>query len=365
MVAVIVFAFLGCQRDEAGGQETAAGTAPQQNVQAAATASVVRGRFEAATWLDGGLRVAATEIDGTAVVAVATAEVLRLYSGQGRLLAERKVSGTVQLLEFVRAKHTVELWFGTGMSARSRDARLELTVFDAATLKVRESLGNLESSRQQWVDLAVTADGAIWVAYFVDKYGVEISQVSRGPLAVDGTRRVRMLSAMDFALPNSQLLYTRVYGDAIGEDGGVFAIDGDGSVRRLPSTRGARAAVWDAQAARYIVADGWHREYAAKAEGLVTAITVEPGAEASRILGKAEVYGYRRVLARDIDGDGISEIVAVGNGPAVAFRTSHSQPESPIPLGGGQAVDAAVADLDGDGDVEVVLVGSEPGIWRP
>jgi len=328
------------------------------------------GELSPAPWLAGAERVAIATIDGQLVIAAAAVGELRLHRADGTVLRAVSVPGSPHAMRFadVDRDGVVELVAGWGIGVASRDAGLTLQVFDGPGLDKVIDIDVGGTTRPQLVDIAVDGDGDVVIAHFSSKYQVSLSKLDLGKKALEPMTRVRMLSALDVVLREGKdkaLGIARMYGDALGQPGGVFLFSGT-EMHELPSLRGARALRWSNQAQALVVADGWHREYAAKARPLISRIAPAADGSWKRIVlaHVAGRYGFTGLVLGDIDGDGREDVVAVGDGAAVSVPVGSDGNGPVIELGGGKATDAAIADLDGDGRAEVVLAGSEPGIWR-
>src|SRR5262249_1290547 len=116
--------------------------------------------------------------------------------------------------------------------------------------------------------------------------------------------RFRMVSSVD-ELPDGRVVVGRVYGDDINADGDVFLVEPH---TVLPTTRGVRALVADRN--DLFVSDGWHREYAAKAKGLVTRIH---DGRATLVEDTPGQFTLWKLALADLDGDGVPELIGGGN----------------------------------------------------
>jgi hypothetical protein len=106
----------------------------------------------------------------------------------------------------------------------------------------------------------------------------------------------------------------RIYGDDVSKDGDAFLLTDSGQRgETLPTTRGLRAMVADAD--ELYVGDGWHREYARRAQGLVTHIALGGRGDARRTLVEdtADQYSVYKLELADLDGDGQPELVGLGS----------------------------------------------------
>lgn len=74
--------------------------------------------------------------------------------------------------------------------------------------------------------------------------------------------------------------------------------------------------------------------------------------------------GYERLRVGDVDGDGVLDVVASGDGPAVLVPSSRPVTGSVPSLGSAEAWDAYPVDLNDDQQHEVIILGPYPGIWQ-
>jgi len=351
------------------GKDAAAASGDEASLPAMRTPTPA-GQMTPAPWLGGAERVAAQRVGDKVVVAAAHVGELRLHDADGNLLRTSAVPGTPHAMRFadVDRDGQPELVVGWGIGVASREAGLTLKVFDGPALDRVIDIDVGGTTRPQLVDIAVDGDGDVVVAHFASKYQVSLSKLDMAKKALTPMTRVRMLSGLDVVAREGQdkaLGIARMYGDALGEPGGVFLFAGT-EMRELPSLRGARAIRWSTEAKALIVADGWHREYAAKARPLISKIAAGPDGTWTRtvLANVAGRYGFTGLVLGDIDGDGRQDVVAVGDGAAVSVPVGSDGQGSLRELGGGKTTDAAIVDIDGDGRAEVVIAGSEPGIWR-
>jgi hypothetical protein len=324
------------------------------------------GRFESLPWLAGGLRVAATS-KPSPTVAVARVGKVTLYDPQGKVLSDFDMPGTPQVLEFldVDKDELPELVVGAGIGRETREAETRFAIADGKDWTEIKVIDLGRSQRHQVVDVAIDGQGFLWVANFVSKYMVALSTVD--PMAGTAKRVLnrRMVGGIAFAKvgDSQRLVMARIYGEKRGEHG-LVELKEDGGFGTLPSVRGARAI--RSYGGALFIADGWHREYKAKGRGLITKLVPGPGAWERVVLANVDgVSGFDELDIGDIDGDGTAEVVATGDGPAIAVPVNATGAVAAQALGGVKAYDAAIADLDGQGGAEVVIVGLESGIWRP
>jgi hypothetical protein len=163
------------------------------------------------------------------------------------------------------------------------------------------------------------------------------------------------------ALADGTPVLAQMYGENADLPGGVYALKGPKERVALPTIRGARA-VRVLPDGRVAFADGWHKKYKAKGQGLVT--LVEKTGATWRVLSRVQVegtFGYNRLRFADLAADPGLELLAAGNGRAVVVVPGR---KTVFHLGDEDALDAVPADLNGDGRPEVLIAGANPVIWH-
>jgi hypothetical protein len=202
------------------------------------------------------------------------------------------------------------------------------------------------------------------VASFVSKFEVEVNRFARGESGewtlAESRGRHRVVGDMT-VLPDGTPVIARMYGDDADADGGVYALPSADVQSKIPSTRGARAVL--ATGAGVAMADGWHKEYGKKAQGLVSIAGKEGESWAIRARVQAKNnYGFSRLRLGDVHKVEGPELVASGNGNAIVVLAS--RPDLLFELSDRVALDAYPIDLSGDSRMEVVIAGPVPAIWN-
>jgi hypothetical protein len=338
------------------------------------------GTIEPAPWLQGAERVAVLRVGAKPFVVAAGTGWLRVFSAKGELVAEAGGEGAAHVLEIMDLDRDgqAEIAVGRGLGREAMQAQPSVTVyrFDGSALGAPRTMPMPETTRAQII--GVVADpgkkGRMWIGSFDSKYHVTVFEVEFDPsgAATSAPRskpfgRVRIPMAMASGDPDgdgrTDLFIARPYGDSLEAPGDVFILGEDGERSVLPSKRGARAVA--VSGPDVIYADGWHREYARKGRALITRARRDGSAWKAQILVRVEGrHGYDRLRTGDVDGDGRTDAVAAGNGPAVLVRGLEPVTGHVPSLGDVDATDVYVADIDGDGRDEVIIIGPSPGIWR-
>lgn len=361
-----------------GGDEGASRSnqvAPQPEAEPAPKPSLVAqppvrlpGVMEAAPWLGEATRVVAYGARENAVIVAAGTGWLRWYSPDGKQLGEQLGDGGSQVLEVVDldGDGEVEILWGRGRARGATEAPASLELLRLGSKASVETLPLPKTSRAQVVAAhpVPRANHELWVASFVSKFEVEVNRFSRGEkgewVVAESRGRHRVVGDMT-VLPDGTPVIARMYGDDADADGGVYALPSSETQTQIPSTRGARAVL--ATSAGLAMADGWHKEYGKKAQGLVSIAGKEGDGWAiqSRVQVKNN-YGFSRLRLGDIHKVQGPELVASGNGNAVVMLPS--RPDLLFELSDRVALDAYPIDLSGDSRMEVVIAGPVPAIWN-
>jgi hypothetical protein len=326
--------------------------------------------MEAAPWLAEATRVVAFGAREDATIVAAGTGWLRWFSPNGKQLGEQLGEGGAQILEVVDldGDGAFEVLWGRGRARGAAEAAASLELLRFGDGQSVESFPLPTTSRAQLV-AAVPVPGAsneVWVASFVNKFEVEINRFARdkkGGWGIAESRgRHRVVGDMT-VLPDGTPVIARMYGDTADEDGGVYALPSADKAVKIPSTRGARALLaMPAPASGVAMADGWHKEYGKRAQGLVSFVSQVAGAWKAE--GRVEVknnYGFSRLRFGEVHNLEGMELLASGNGNAVVVLPT--RPDLLFELSDRVAVDAYPIDLSGDSRMEVVIAGPVPAIW--
>lgn len=329
------------------------------------------GVMSPAPWLADATHVVAYGGRDDAVIVAAGSGWLRWFSKEGTLLGERPAVGGTQVLEAVDidGDGSVAIAWGRG---RARGALEAPAVLELVRLTGNKALVTSiplpQTDRAQVVAAAQVpgAAGELWVASFVNKFEVEVNRFQRsakGAWSLAESRgRHRVVGGMT-VLPDGTPVIARMYGDSADAPGGVYQLTAAGAAVQIPSMRGARAVVALPDAEQAVaMADGWHKNYAKEARGLVS-LARQAGASwqpAGRV-NVEKIYGFSRLRLGDVHLEPGLELIASGNGAAVVVLPS--RPDLLFALSGPVALDAYPIDLSGDLRMEVVIVGPEPAIW--
>ncbi len=320
-----------------------------------------------APWLADATKVVAYQEEGAVVIVAAGLGWLRWFSSKGEKLGERKGKGAAQLLEVVdlHGNGKINIVFARGMGRGAAKAKLVVEVLDLSLPgEAAQYLEIPKTSRSQAVGVAKALDDSLWVASFVSKFEVEIARYARSENNSESwpvvEKRGRYRVVADLITLDGVPFIARMYGDQPDAPGGVFALPPSGPVQ-LPSTRGARALL-ALPNGRVAMADGWHKNYGKRAQGLVS--LAEPHENTWRSVPGIEIaniYGYDALKLGNVHRSKGQEIMAVGNGPVVIMLPS--RPDLVFKLGDVEALDATAIEMSGDERDEVVIVGPVPAIW--
>lgn len=344
--------------------------------------TVAAGLIEEAPWLDGAERVAVVP-GPDPVIAVAGPGWLRLLTARGRPRGVTRAIGSAQVLEVFDADGdgTLDVIEGRGRGRGALQAPMTLAIYRSARLGRRETVPLPASDRAEIVSVAPdpTAPGALFVAAYESKYMVRFLRATRqknGTWTTEDRGSARVVSEMAVADVDGdgtpEVFMARPYGDTPEQPGEVALLGRRAEEGgRLPVVGGARSV----RVARdkVIYSDGWHREYGRKARGLITrARRAGDTWEATVIAEVPGRWSYDELRLGDLEGDGLTEIIAAGNGPAVAVPLRGSGAAAVRLLGDREVYAIYPADLDRDGADEVLMIGPKPGepqasrgwIWR-
>jgi hypothetical protein len=378
VVCSLALASWGCakEKSELEGEQTAPLTKAQESV-AAPPAKAVKpvrlpGELVPAPWLGEATLVVALGARENAIVVAAGNGWLRWFSAEGVQLGERLGAGAPQVLRTadIDGDGKDEVLFARGMGRGSAKAKVVMEVLHITKEGALATPVILpETTRQQvaGLDVRLGADTSIWIASFVSKFDVEVGRYEKKSESweqVENRGRHRVVADLA-VLANGTPVIARMYGETADAPGGVYTLREDKSPLAVPSTRGARAlATLPGATGQIVMADGWHKNYGRKAQGLITLASRKSWGWTK--LASVEVagnYGFSQLRVGNPHTSEGLEIIASGNGPAVVMLPT--RPELVYVLGDAIATDAAAVDLTGDARSEVVIAGPSPVIWNP
>jgi len=290
-------------------------------------------------------KAAIADLDGHADLVLVDGDAMRVLDHTGKEIARAPVTGGIELL--VPADH--ELYAGWGQSRDHMDAKARVTRhrLDHGTLREEQVLAPV-TTRQDVVAI-IPSGKDLLVAYFESKYMV------RKVLLEDGveTDPVSLRMATAWAVGPMGTVVGRLYGDAKGVDGDAFILAAGGTRTPLPTTRGVQGLAIAGN--DIFVGDGWHQNYADRAQGLLTWLRRDGGAYRSQLIedtpGQFTIF---QIIAADLDGDGSPELVTRGNAYVRVYKRNGDRWQGQTIAG--VARDIAVGNLDGTGN-EVVILG--------
>ncbi len=330
------------------------------------------GEMVPAPWLGEATLVAALGAKETAIIVAAGNGWIRWFSPNGKQLGERLGVGAPQVLRTadVNGDGSDEVLFARGMGRGAADAKVVLEVLKISREGAEATRVPLpETSRQQVAGVAVSKGEkpGLWVASFVNKFEVEVGRYEKTSESwemVEERGKHRVVADLA-VLPNGSPVVARMYGDTADAPGGVYALPEKKPPLAIPTTRGARAlTILPGATPQLVMADGWHKHYARKAQGLVTLASRKSwGWTKLASVEVADTYGFTHLRVGNPHKNPGPEIIASGNGPAVVVLPT--RPELAYVLGDVVASDAVAVELGGDERSEVVIAGPSPAIWNP
>jgi hypothetical protein len=284
-------------------------------------------------------------LDGHNDLVVVDGEAMRVLDRTGKEIARAPVTGGIEVL----VAHDHELYAGWGQSRDHMDAKARVTrhTLDHGVLREDEVLAPT-TSRQDIVSIIPTGNDLL-IAYFESKYLVKKVLLKAGV----ETDPVTLRMATAWAVGPMGTVVGRLYGDAKGVDGDAFILAPDGTRTPLPTTRGVQGLA--IAGTDIFVGDGWHQNYADRAQGLLTWLRPDGSGYRSQLIentpGQFTIF---QIIAADLDGDGAPELVARGNKNVRVYKRTGDRWKGMTIAG--VASDVAVGDLDGSGP-EIVIVG--------
>jgi hypothetical protein len=245
---------------------------------------------------------------------------LRFFGRKGDILVEIGESKRAAAAVWGITEVPQGLLVATGMGRKSLTAETVITLFpgsDGAPVEVFK-----HSGERSQVPFLRHVDGKVWLTYFESKYTTRtgfLDPKGSAPWKFTEVGTFRLGDVTDVA--GESVVIGRPYGDLQGQDGDLTMIK-NGERSSLPSYRGVRAATFfgGKQAPLIAIADGWHQNYGALAQGRVSILRHDAtsGRYALEVIDNdKDQYGFSKLIALTIREK--SYLVALGNKAVVLY----------------------------------------------
>ena len=322
------------------------------------------------------LRAAAGDIDGDGSVDLVHVDAtnLRIVPSSNRKFPEIPADGVIQVLSVADLDGDGRADILAGWGATTQDVRGQACVdwfhVSGDTLS-KETVALPSSKRPEIVAILPISPTSLLYAFYDEKYMVESDLATRETAPAWTSKyfaEIRMADTWARADVDGDgtpdVVVGQLYGESGSSNGGAFILREDHSRVPIPTTRGVRAiAIADTDGDgknEIFLADGWHKDYAGKAQGLLSWSRWDGRAFHTEVIEETAQPSIQRILAADLDGDGRPEIVTLGPKLVRAFkRTAAGWRGLTI---SGKARDIAAASFDGKPGSQILIVASHSEI---
>jgi len=308
-------------------------------------------------------------------LAYVMADRIQFRAIDGAALATVQHTGFPRLVRLIFGPRTgpdrVLVGWGRNPAGRSAEDRISFTVTDVSgrtpekkLTGVHEIIHQTTSQRADPQDAVVTSDGSIYLAWFSDKYTVQVARRAASGGEVQKLVTASMigrLAVIPAAAGDPQVFVARVYGDEPGSSGGLYQLVGT-QLKPLPTVRGVRG-LWAGQnkdGLELWVGDGWDKDYGKVARAFLSMITIQ-GEKVERRQVAELTAGYSVMSIAPCDWYGPQK-------PGFVIKTNNqllwidqAAAAAPVVIAQwGSLADPVVVDLDGDRKQEILIVSGEP-----
>lgn len=265
--------------------------------------------------------------------------------------------------------------WGRNPAVRATENRISFTLTDLSgqTLEkkaaaVHEILHQTTSVRADPQDAVAASDGSIYLAWFSDKYTVQVAR--RAPAGGEvktlvAASMIGRIAVLEKAGSDPVLVVARVYGDEPGSNGGLFLLENQ-KLKPLPTVRGVRG-LWakaTGEGFELWVGDGWDKDYGKVARAFLSVVSVKGETVERRQVTELSA-GYSVMAIAPCNWYGPEKpgfLIKTNNQLQWIDAAGAAQPVVIAQWGG--LADPVVSDLDGDRTDEILIVSPEPTILK-
>lgn len=307
--------------------------------------------------------------DDAPEIVVVDASTLRVHRVDGELVVQMPVQRAIQTLQVVERPSgpSIITGWGRGVDHPNASARVSILRYENDGL-VEDIVLEPQTERAEVV--SVIPDGEdLFVSWFENKYMVQtaraVSENDEWTLEkMDVTRMATSHAVGDVDHDGeAERVVGRVYGDDIGIDGDAFVLQGDQRIT-VPTLRGVRGMALgdldDDGHDEIYLGDGWHQNYAAKAEARLSRARWNGSVFETEPVGHLEREGeftIWEIVVATTDGAGDDVVIARGDKGVYAYvRRTDGWARANL---GGPYVAIALGDLDDQPGDEVILAGAQ------
>jgi hypothetical protein len=265
--------------------------------------------------------------------------------------------------------------WGRNPISRSPEERITFTLTDASGLTaekkpaaVHEVIHQTTSKRADPQDAVAAADGSIYLAWFSDKYTVQVGHraPAGGELSIlVSASMIGRIAVVEKAGGGHQLIVARVYGDEPGSDGGLFVFE-EGKLKPLPTVRGVRG-LWARSTKEGFeawIGDGWDKDYGKIARAFLSVVSTRgQTTERRQITELTGPYSVMSIVPCNWHGPAKPGFVVKTNNALFWVDEAASTAPELIARWGSPA-DPVIVDLDDDRHQEILIVSPEPTLLK-
>jgi len=265
--------------------------------------------------------------------------------------------------------------WGRNPMGRSQEERISFTLTDLSGMSpdkkpapVHEIIHQTTSKRADPQDAVAAADGTIYLAWFSDKYTVQVARRLAAGGVVETLTSASMIgriAVLEKTGGGHVLVVARVYGDQPGSNGGLYLFE-DQKMKPLPTVRGVRGLWAQTITGGYEiwVGDGWDKDYGKVARAFLSIVSVKGETiERRQVTELTASYSVMSIAPCNWYGPEKPGFVIKTNNQLLWIDAGGAAAPIVIAQWGGLA-EPVVSDIDGDRSNEILIVSPEPTLLK-